>query len=95
MPTVTFAAMTNVSVKIAKLCIELQDWKAVQVIMLEERALPQKTLSGQKRVFAEIKFQLEHLSGEEMLLLSQSELVTQRLLIHLAACKAYRFLQNF
>ena len=53
MPTVTFAAMTNVSVKIAKLCIELQDWKAVQVIMLEERALPQKTLSGQKRVFAE------------------------------------------
>ena len=95
MPTVTFAAMTNVSVKIAKLCIELQDWKAVQVIMLEERALPQKTLSGQKRVFAEIRFQLEHLSEEEMLLLSQSELVTQRLLIHLAACKAYKFLHNF
>ena len=95
MPTVTFAAMTDVSVKIAKLYLELQDWKAVQVIMLEERALPQKTLSGQKRVIAEIRFQLEHLSEEEMLLLSQSELVTQRLLIHLAACKAYKFLHNF
>ena len=95
MPTVTFAAMTDVSVKIAKLYLELQDWKALQIIMLEERKLPQKTLAGQKRVIAEIRFQLEHLSEEEMLLLSQSELVTQRLLIHLAACKAYRFLHNF
>ena len=95
MPTVTFAAMTDVSAKIAKLYLELQDWKALQIIMLEERKLPQKTLAGQKRVFAEIRFQLEHLSEEEMLLLSQSELVTQRLLIHLAACKAYRFLHNF
>ena len=95
MPTVTFAAMTDVSVKIAKLYLELHDWKALQIIMLEERKLPQKTLAGQKRVFAEIRFQLEHLSEEEMLLLSQSELVTQRLLIHLAACKAYRFLHNF
>ena len=95
MPTVTFAAMTDVSVNIAKLYLELHDWKASQIIMLEDRKLPQKTLAGQKRVFAEIRFQLEHLSEEEMLLLSQSELVTQRLLIHLAACKAYKFLHNF
>ena len=95
MPRVSLAAMTDVSVKIAKLYLELQDWKALQIIVLEERKLPQKTLAGQKRVIAEIRFQLEHLSEEEMLLLSQSELVTQRLLIHLAACKAYRFLHNF
>ena len=95
MPTVTFAAMTNVAVDITKLYLELQDWKTLQIILLEERKLPQKTLAGQKRVFAEIRFQLEHLSEEEMILLSQSELVSQRLLIHLAACKAYRFLRNF
>ena len=51
MPTVTFAAMTDVSVKIAKLYLELHDWKASQIIMLEDRKLPQKTLAGQKRVF--------------------------------------------
>ena len=38
MPTVTFAAMTDVSVNIAKLYLELHDWKASQIIMLEDRA---------------------------------------------------------
>ena len=40
MPRVSLAAMTDVSVKIAKLYLELQDWKALQIIVLEERKLP-------------------------------------------------------
>ena len=95
MPTVTLAAMTDISTCIAKRFLALRDWKALLVIMLEDKLLPQKTLTGQKRVFAEIRFRLEHLNEEEMDLLANSELLTQRLIIHLAACRAYQFLHIF
>ena len=95
MPTVTFAANCDVSMDIAKRLQSGKTWKELKADMLEEGLMPQKTLTGRKRVLDEIHYRLQHLHPEEMELLSNTELSTGRLLIHLASCRAYPFLREF
>lgn len=95
MPTVTLAAMTDVSAEMARGFLACGDWMVLQRRILEEGRLPQKSLSGRSRAFAEIRYRLRQLSEEQLGLLGVTELVTQRLLIHLAACRAYPFLHEF
>ena len=94
MPTVTFAAMSDVSMDIAKRLQAGTSWKELKEEILQEGLMPQKSLSGRKRVLNEIHYRLQHLHPEEMELLSNTELSTGRLLIHLAACRAYPFLME-
>jgi len=95
MPTVTFAANCDVSMDIAKRLQSGKTWKELKADMLEEGLMSQKTLTGRKRVLDEIHYRLQHLHPEEMELLSNTELSTGRLLIHLASCRAYPFLREF
>ena len=95
MPTVTFDSNCDVSMDIAKRLQSGKTWKELKADMLEEGLMPQKTLTGRKRVLDEIHYRLQHLHPEEMELLSNTELSTERLLIHLASCRAYPFLREF
>ena len=95
MPTVTFAANSDVCMDIAKRLQTGKTWKELKADILQEGLMPQKTLSGRKRVLEEIHYRLQHLNSVEMELLSNTELSTGRLLIHLASCRAYPFLREF
>lgn len=95
-PSVTLAVMRQESLQVARLWLEVQDWKVVRERVLQDKFFPQRSLTGQKRAFAEVRYRLQHLEPSELqALVAEEEILPQRLWVHLAACRAYHFLQSF
>lgn len=95
-PSVTLATQPTESKRLAELWLQLKDWKAVGQAAMEEQRFPQKSFAGKQRAIAEVGFRLQHLSATELeLLVEQENPEDLRLLLHLAACRAYPFLFSF
>ena len=95
-PSVTLATLPIESKLMAVLWMRFKDWKMVQQEALEHHHFPQKSLKGQKRVMDEVRFRLQHLRPVEIELMVELENMEEiRLLVHLAACRAYPLLLSF
>lgn len=87
--------LTNETLKIVSLYLDLKDWNNVRKIVLEENILQKnKTVSLQKQ-FSEIKTRLELLPENFLEVLNNSQLNIVNLILLLACVKKYRLLYEF
>jgi hypothetical protein len=68
------------------------DYKVAGLI---PESLNKEKAKTSKREFAEIKLRLTTLSKDEILLLSDSDITTQKLIAYIACCRAYGYIHDF
>lgn len=80
---------------IAELFLRLSDWDAVGNEVLSQNILQLNSVSSQKRIFAEIKSRLKHLSNQESQVLANKDLSDGEVILWLATCRCYTFIREF
>lgn len=63
--------------------------------VLQYQSLNKDKANTGKREFAELKIRLSTLSNDELVLLTESNISTQRLLAYIACCRSYRYIREF
>jgi hypothetical protein len=62
---------------------------------LQHQSLNKDKAKTGKREFAELKIRLSTLSKDELLLLAESDIATQKLISYIACCRAYSYIREF
>lgn len=62
---------------------------------LQHQSLNKDKAKTGKREFAELKIRLSTLSKDELVLLAESDMATQKLLSYIACCRAYKYIRDF
>lgn len=62
---------------------------------LQHQSLNKDKAKTGKREFAELKIRLSTLSKDELVLLAESDMATQKLLSYIACCRAYSYIRDF
>lgn len=91
----TGAALIHETVLVASLYVELLDWSAVHIRVLEDNSFQARTLSTLKKVYGEVARRLSHLNIDQMKLLSSGTENQVKALIWLAICRQYLFIRDF
>lgn len=85
----------NETTSISKLYVLYNDWEEVSRRVFEGHFLPKNKEASSKRILKEITNRLKNLTQDEILLLSNSDFVTQKQLCYLGVCKTYRLIREF
>ena len=80
---------------IADLFLRLSDWNVVCNEILSQNILQLNTVSSQKRIYAEIKLRLKHLSTSELQILANDDPANSETILWLAICRSYSFIGDF
>lgn len=80
---------------IAELFLRYADWDAVYNEVLSDNILQLNSISSQKRIYAEIKLRLKHLSTSELQILANDDPSNSEAILWLAICRSYTFIGDF
>lgn len=83
------------SVALAKLYLDLGDWKSVRDKVFSENLLQTRTLSTLERFCSEVLSRLRTLSQSEIEFLVEGTRQEQSYLLWLAVCRQYKFIADF
>lgn len=83
------------SVRIAELYLRQKDWAQVRILLQQENLLRSRTSSRTTRVAQELLKRLMQLSTAQLELLVEGSLSEQKYLLWYAACKTYKFIDEF
>ena len=83
------------SVEVARLYLDLRDWKNVQDRITVENILQARTLNTINRVCREVISRMKTLSLDEMEFLVEAGHQEQAYLLWVAACRQYQFIADF
>lgn len=87
--------LTNETLKVVSLYLDLKDWGEVKKIVLEENLLQKNKSVSMQKQFSEIKTRLELLPDNLLEYLNTSSLNTANLILLIACVKKYRLLYEF
>lgn len=87
--------LTQESMVLAELYDEQQGWDAVRELVFADNLLQMRTASAARRVFREVSARLDTLTPAQLHLLLSGSHQEQKLLLWLAICKRYRFIDDF
>ena len=91
----TAGLLQQESLGVARLFLELEDWRNVQIQVSEKNLLQARTSNTAKRVCREIISRLKGLTRQQMDALCEGTHQEQGYLLWLAVCKRYRFIYDF
>lgn len=91
----TASLLSNESLMVADLYVELNNWADVREEVLTNNLLQMRTSNASKRIFREISSRLKQLTPGQIDLLIETNPVGQQQLLWLAFCKRYRFVYEF
>lgn len=91
----TGGLFVNESVAVARLHVRGEDWDSTAVVAQKSGAFPVRKASSARRSIREIVNRLRQLSADELGLFIDGERSEQAALLWLAACRAYRFIDEF
>ena len=80
---------------IAEMYLRLLDWAAVYSEVLSQNVLQLNAVRSQKRIFAEIKLRLTHLTSHELQILAANDSADAEVILWLAICRTYAFIGEF
>lgn len=80
---------------IAELFLRHADWDAVYNEVLSDNILQLNSISSQKRIYAEIKLRLKHLTTSELQILANDDPSNSEAILWLAICRTYSFIGDF
>lgn len=83
------------SLKLAKMYLELGDWKSVRNQVITENLLQARTINTLKGLCREVLSRLKTLSPVEIEFLVQGNLQEQTYLLWLAVCRRHKFIADF
>jgi len=91
----TGGLFVNESVAVARLHVQGGDWDSTAVAAQQSGAFPVRKASSARRSIREIVNRLRQLSADELGVFIDGERSEQAALLWLAACRAYRFIDDF
>ncbi|MFN8577956.1 MAG: DUF1819 family protein [Candidatus Sericytochromatia bacterium] len=87
--------LTNETLKIVSLYLDLKDWNEVKKIVLEENLLQKNKVVSLQKQFSEIKTRVDKLTDKELEYASNFDLYSSRLVFFIGVAKKYRLLYEF